>query len=192
MKMVKRLKSIFLSLVVIVASCSCLEGICLDSFNNSSNRLKFEKADSNSRDFLVNFAIESNDIYNTRTAENKIAKKVFEISDEVFEKGVVEVLKLDGVIVGFYTIKVHKPSKTWFEHELGHLFVKKGFQKKGLGTHLFKRAILKAKLRDFKKLEWLSDPDAEEFYLKMGAVITSTCENLLNPGVDLPVFEYYL
>ena len=190
--MVKRLKSIFFSVIVIIASCNYLEGVCLDSFKISTNRLKFEKASFNSRDFLVNFAIESNDIYKTRTAYKNIAKKVFDISDEVFEKGVVEVLKLDGEIVGFYTIKVHKPSNTWFEHELGHLFVKKGFQKKGLGTYLFKRALLKAKLRDFEKLEWLSDPDAKEFYLKMGATITSTCENLLNPSVDLPVFEYYL
>ena len=190
--MVKRLKSIFFTVVVIIASCSYLEGVCLDDFSSSLNKLSFEKVDSNSRDFLVNFAIDSNDIYKTRTAEKKIAKKVFDISDEVFEKGVVEVLKLDGEIIGFYTIKVHKPSKTWFENELGHLFVKKGLQKKGLGTHLFKRALLKAKLRDFEKLEWLSDPDAKNFYLKMGATITSTCENLLNPGVDLPVFEYYL
>ncbi|MCB1117969.1 MAG: GNAT family N-acetyltransferase, partial [Chlamydiia bacterium] len=59
-------------------------------------------------------------------------------------------------------------------------------------TLLFNRAVETVRLKGWKKLEWISDPNAEIFYLKMGATIIGHCENLLNPGSDLPLFEYYL
>lgn len=173
-------------------SISHLEGIHLDSCFLPSQEIVFETADPVMRDFLVNFAIESNDIYQTRTASIEVARAVFEVADCVFEKGVVQTLKLNGEIVGFYTLKVHPPSDDWFEHELGHLFVKAGLQNQGFGTLLFNHAISAARSKGWKKLEWLCDPDAESFYLKMGATATGHCENLLNPGVDLPIFEYNL
>jgi len=152
----------------------------------------FEKADPSMKQELINLAIHSNDIYQTRTASIDKARAVFDIPDSVFRKGVIEILKHNGKIVGFYTLKVHSPSEQEFEHELGHLFVMAGLQGQGYGTLLFNRAVEKARERGWKKLEWYSDPDAKDFYLKMGGIISAHCENLLNPGVDLPIFKYEL
>jgi len=152
----------------------------------------FEKAAPSMAEFLVNFAIESNDIYYTRKSSLEAAKEVFAISDSVFKTGVVEILKKGDEIVEFYTLKLHLPTSDWFEHELGHLFVKAGGQGRRWGSILFRRAIFVAKEKGWQKLQWLSDPDAETFYLKMGGTITGYCENLLNPDVDLPIFSFFL
>jgi GNAT superfamily N-acetyltransferase len=163
----------------------------IENSNHLSSRIAiFEKADLPEREFLVNLAVESNDIYHTRKADISVAQMVFAIEDAVFNKGTVEVLKLDGNVVGFYTLKVHNASEEGFEHELGHLFVKAGLQRNGYGTQLFQRAIAVARERGWEKLEWFCDPDASEFYLKLGATIFDKCENLLNPSVDLPIFMY--
>ncbi|MES2199673.1 MAG: GNAT family N-acetyltransferase [Chlamydiota bacterium] len=171
----------------------CLGSVCLNAHTSISQEFVFETPASATSEFLVNFAIESNDIYQTRTASIKIARAVFEIVDSVFEKGVVSTLKANGEIVGFYTLKVNdQASDVSFEHELGHLFVKAGLQNQGFGTRLFHHAISTARAKGWKKLEWLCDPDAEVFYSKMGATVKTHCENLLNPSVDLPIFEYSL
>lgn len=151
----------------------------------------FQGAMPSSREFLINLAVESNDIYHTRVASIDTAREVLNIPDEVFVTGVIEVLKVDDEIVGFYTLKNH-PSGEGFEHELGHLFVKAGLQRRGYGTLLFHRALSVAKEKGWHKMEWISDPDAEQFYLKMGAVVVDHCENLLNPSVDLPIFSFVL
>ena len=187
-----KFKFFFFFIFFAAISSNHLESVCLDNNTLKSHELIFEEVDPAIREYLINFAIESNDIYQTRIASIDIAREVFDISDSVFKRGVIETLKLNGEIVGFYTLKVHFPSEDWFEHELGHLFVKAGLQSHGYGTLLFKRAVAIARSKGWEKLEWLSDPDAEIFYLKMGATITDHCENLLNPDVDLPVFKYNL
>ncbi|MDN3506672.1 MAG: GNAT family N-acetyltransferase [Simkaniaceae bacterium] len=166
--------------------------VSLYSHSTNSKELVFETADPLLREVLINFAIESNDIYQTRSESINVAKEVFDILESDFENGVVQVLKLGEEIVGFYTLKIHMPRADWFEHELGHLFVKAGLQNQGFGTLLFNHAISTARAKGWEKLEWLCDPDAEIFYSKMGATVIGHCENLLNPSVDLPIFVYYL
>lgn len=155
-------------------------------------RLTFETADPKDRAFLVDFAVASNDIYRTRTASIELARQVFDLPSEVFSNDLIEVLKLDDEIIGYYALKEPPFSTEGLPYELSALFVKAGQQGKGLGTLLFRRAVAKARSRGWKKLEWISDPDAEVFYQKMGAAVTGYFENLLNPAVDLPVFTYSL
>lgn len=154
--------------------------------------ITFEKANLKDREFLVDFAVQSNDIYQTRVVSEQTAQEIFDIPEIVFKKGIVEVLKCRKEIVGFYTLKPSEISDEWFENELGHLFVKRGEQNRGFGSLLFNRVVQVASQKGWKKLEWFSDPDAKTFYLKQGAVITGSCENLLNPEVNLFIFEYAL
>lgn len=156
------------------------------------NRIHFEVADSNQRNYLVDFAIASNDIYRTRTASLKVAQKVFEISAEVFQKKLIYVLKSEDEIIGFVALKSECWDGTTDIGELGHLFIKTGLQKRGFGSLLFNKAIELAREQGFRKLVWISDPDAKDFYLKMGATIMHYDANLLNPTVDVPIFEYIL
>ena len=148
----------------------------------------FELATSVEKNSLVNFAIESNDVYKTRTAKREVAEEVFDLVDSQFKYGYVEKLvdsKTDAII-GFYSLKKSRKNGSI---ELGHLFVRPDLLKKGYGKILFARALEKAKSLDKNSMHWISDPDAEGFYLKMGAYKTGTDENLLNPKVPVPLFE---
>lgn len=154
----------------------------------NSNEIEFEIADSAQKQFLVNFAIRSNDIYDTRRSSREVAEEVFDIDQKTFLEGGVRVLKYYGEIVGFFTLKVDA-TKMNDSCVLGHLFVKAGLQRNGFGSILFDEVIRVAQNKGFKKLTWISDPDAKEFYIKKGAHVTHYEENLLNPGVDVPIFS---
>jgi len=184
--------SIFLSIAAVQTANTTLLS---EKFSNHEpsklSGLYFEPAEPQEREFLINFAIRSNDIYQTRTASEEVARMVFDIPESMFIHGFVEVLKLDEDIVGFFSLEVHENEEHEPKYEIGHLFVKAGFQGNGFGTVLFQRVVAIARTEGWNRLEWLCDPDAEGFYLKMGATIIDHCENLLNPGVDLPIFAYY-
>ena len=156
---------------------------------NYVHHLYYEVATSNQREFLINFAIKANDVYQTRTVNRKKAKKVFAIPESSFQKGLVKLCKLHGEIVGFFSLKINSPIEKIKSCELNHLFVKPNSQHKGIGTLLFQQAIILAQSMGFNRLEWISDPDAQEFYIKKGAIIVGYEENLLNPQEKLPLFE---
>lgn len=159
-----------------------------------SSNLEFIPAVSNEIQTLVEFAIISNDSYGTRTEKREIAEKIFEVSPQQFESKLVEKLfaKDCKQILGFYTLKDSEELKKAEKIELGHLFVKPGYFRKGLGSKIFHRANQKAKELHRKTLFWISDPDAEKFYLRLGAKKVGTDDNLLNPSVPVPLFEYSL
>lgn len=194
----KTLKFVRLSFAAIFLSIAAVQTanttLLAETFSNHElpelSRLHFEPAQPQDREFLINFAVRSNDIYQTRIANEEVARMVFDIPESIFINGFVEVLKLDGDIVGFFSLAVYENEEQEPKYKIDHLFVKVGLQGNGFGTALFRRAVEIARAKGWKRLEWLCDPDAEGFYLKMGATIIDHCENLLNPGVDLPIFEY--
>ncbi len=184
--------TIFLSIAAVQAANTTLLTSTFPKHESSKlSTLHFEPAKLQDREFLINFAIQSNDIYETRTANEEMARMVFDIPENTFVNGFIEILKLDEDIVGFFSLTVQENEGNETTYALEHLFVKAGLQGNGFGTALFQRVVEIAKREEWKRLEWLCDPDAAKFYLKMGATIMDPCENLLNPGIDLPIFEYY-
>lgn len=168
-----------------------LKGFCLGlalylPISSFASALSFQEATRDQKAFLVEFAIDSHDIYKTRKSSREIARDVLAIKEEAFSKGVIQVLKRDKDTVGFFALLEDKGGS----FELTHLFVKAGLQGKGLGRRLFQEAIKSASKRGCKNLFWISDPDSKEFYQKMGGEVTGFFPNLLNPGVDVPLFTY--
>jgi GNAT superfamily N-acetyltransferase len=70
----------------------------------------------------------------------------------------------DGELFGFYAL-----AGTGHELELEHLWVSPTWIGSGAGRLLFEHAMNKAALRGAKHVEIESDPNAEGFYLRMGA-----------------------
>lgn len=160
----------------------------LGIFFNLNAFLYFEQASIKNRDYLINFAVESNDIYKTRTAHRDTAKKIFDISEESFISNMVFILKHNAEILGFFALK----PKNAYECELTHLFVKAGLQNKSYGSLLFSKCLETVDSLGFLKLFWISDPDSANFYFKKGSRIIGYDENFLNPKVDVPLFEFDL
>jgi len=71
---------------------------------------------------------------------------------------------MDTQAVGFYALR-RKDTLV----ELVHLWVLPGWMRRGIGRALFRHAVERAKALGFQKVEIESDPNAEGFYLRMGA-----------------------
>lgn len=72
---------------------------------------------------------------------------------------------------------------------LDWLFVAPGAQGRGLGRRLFDHAVTVARTRQFGYFQIISDPHAEAFYLKMGALRCGSAPSDLSPDRLLPVLR---
>jgi GNAT superfamily N-acetyltransferase len=77
----------------------------------------------------------------------------------------VVVAELDGTIAGFFGLE--RKDGDW---HLEHLWLRPVFIGRGLGRELFAAAVRLARAGGAAELRIRSDPNAEPFYLKMGAV----------------------
>lgn len=143
------------------------------------------------RQQLTELAVESNDIYKTRTAPVSTALEIFSITPEQINDGLVEKLmqKNCSVVLGFYALKTEPSDMAKQRIKLNLLFVNHKYIKQGIGTRLFNRAIDKARSIGMKTMHWISDPDARLFYTKYGATITGLDQNILDPKVPVVLFN---
>ncbi len=79
----------------------------------------------------------------------------------------VWVAEVDGTVVGFLGL-VQEGGRWWLEH----LWVLPAWHGHGLGRGLFAAAARQVRAQGATELHIKSDPNAEPFYLKMGAVRT--------------------
>ncbi len=89
-------------------------------------------------------------------------------------------------IAGFYALEWLSDSRL----ELEALFVLPEFIGQGVGKSLFHHAMLHAKNMGAKEVEIQGDPNAQAFYLAMGATLTGHKESLSIPDRLLPLFKY--
>ncbi|MER6990807.1 GNAT family N-acetyltransferase [Saccharopolyspora hirsuta] len=90
-------------------------------------------------------------------------------------------------VAGFYTLAGQAP-----EGELACLFVEPDHIGSGVGTRLWQHAADTARALGFERFTIDSDPFAEDFYLKMGAVRTGATPSSSFPGRELPQLTYHL
>ena len=81
----------------------------------------------------------------------------------------VVVARLDAAVVGFYALHVDGARAS-----VEHLWVEPAAMGRGVGRALFAHAAAEAASRGCDVLEIDSDPNAEPFYVAMGAVRTGT------------------
>ena len=79
----------------------------------------------------------------------------------------VWVAEVEGATAGF--LGLDRRAGVW---HLEHLWLLPAFIGKGVGRLLFAEAVRQARVAGAKELQIKSDPNAEPFYLKMGAVRT--------------------
>ncbi len=85
-------------------------------------------------------------------------------SDQIRDERIV-VAERDGVILGFYQLGGKPP-----DAELMDLFIEPDAIGTGLGRRLWEHAVRSARARGFHNLRLESDPHAEPFYARMGAI----------------------
>ncbi len=95
------------------------------------------------------------------------------------------VAKRDGQLVGFARV-VGSPA----DGELSDLWVDPDAMGHGVGRTLFKAITQQARQLGFRRLRIDSDPNAEAFYLHMGAVRIGETPSTAIPGRVLPLLSY--
>ncbi|WP_051969445.1 GNAT family N-acetyltransferase [Kitasatospora azatica] len=102
------------------------------------------------------------------------ASKVEELRTVVAER--------DGRILGFATLEGSPP-----EGALGMLFIEPEVIGQGIGRRLFEQVTASARLLGFDRLTIEADPNAESFYLAMGATRIGATPSGSVPGRTLPL-----
>lgn len=98
------------------------------------------------------------------------------------------VLEQDGQVMGFY--KLHKVTPN--QVEMTDLFMEPTAIGRGWGRLLWNHAVATARGLGYMQMTWESDPNAEGFYLHMGAERVGEVESTVQPGRLLPRMRYLL
>ena len=97
---------------------------------------------------------------------------------------------LNQLVLGFYALTPLADQP--LEAELEALFVLPSQIGSGIGSRLFRHCCSEARGLGYQKLIIQSDPFAENFYQKMGAVTVAQKPSESIPGRTLPLMEYAL
>jgi GNAT superfamily N-acetyltransferase len=97
------------------------------------------------------------------------------------------VAEFDGRIAGFYGFEPEAEGVG-----LDYLFVENALVGRGIGRALWDHAVATARRMGYPALIVVSDPNAEGFYLRMGARRTGTRASELEPERRLPVLRFDL
>jgi GNAT superfamily N-acetyltransferase len=97
------------------------------------------------------------------------------------------VAEQDGRILGMVTVDGDPP-----EGAMGMLFVEPDAIGRGVGRRLFEHALATARAIGFTRLKIDADPNAEPFYLAMGARRIGAIPSDAIPGRSLPLLEVTL
>jgi GNAT superfamily N-acetyltransferase len=76
--------------------------------------------------------------------------------------------------------------------ELDALFVEPAAMRQGVGRRLWQHAVATAENLGCSEMIWQSDPQAEGFYLAMGAQRSGASESTVMPGRMLPLMRFRL
>jgi GNAT superfamily N-acetyltransferase len=89
---------------------------------------------------------------------------------------------------GFYRLVLQDGSVA----ELDALFVDPAAMRQGVGRRLWQHAVSTATKLGCSEMVWQSDPQAEGFYLAMGAQRAGDSESTVTPGRMLPLMRFRL
>lgn len=118
----------------------------------------------------------------------RMSEAALTISRAMMENGDVLVAEdANGALAGVASIA---PLDTPGEFDLVHFFVEPASFGAGVGRMLFAAAAQLAKAKGARCLMILSDPNAEAFYVRMGAVKTGDAPSDAIPGRLLPLLRY--
>lgn len=101
---------------------------------------------------------------------------------------IIFVLEQEGQVMGFYKLREIAPD--WVE--LTDLFMEPSGIGHGWGRLLWDHAVATARGLGYAQMTFESDPNAEGFYLHMGAERVGEVESSVQPGRLLPRMRYLL
>jgi GNAT superfamily N-acetyltransferase len=121
-------------------------------------------ATSDEASTLTQIALESKSYWGYPEHWLKLWQPELAVSSEFIEKNYVFVFETGGEIRGFYALCIND-----FQAELEHMWVRPTDIGSGVGKELFLDAMERAARLNVGEVQLTADPNAAEFYKKMGA-----------------------
>ena len=115
----------------------------------------------------------------------QMARPYMVIAPEIVEHGTAFVADGGGGILGFYILAIELGAPT-----LRDLWIDPALMRTGIGSALWAHMIGQARTLGYRTVRIVSEPNAEGFYLRMGARRTGLHESEAVPGRMLPVMEF--
>lgn len=147
--------------------------------------MAFRRAASKDALLLSNLALRSKAYWGYDDKFIEACKEGLTITTEYIAKNPVYLLEQKNEIQGFYCFVVAA-------EKLDLLFVDSKHIGKGIGKKLWKHLILTAKQLGLSKFTIDSDPNAEDFYKKMGAVRIGEIPSTVFSNRKLPLMQVML
>jgi GNAT superfamily N-acetyltransferase len=144
---------------------------------------------------LTDLSFRSKAVWNYPQTYFDIWVKEFTLSSDYIQNNDVFVFETNKTILGYYSLVILNEdllvtpdikieSGLWLEH----MFIEPQHIGSGLGKKLFIHCIEQSELKSYEKLKTLSDPNASQFYIKMGCRYVkeypSTIENRTTPYLE--------
>ncbi|MEH6945444.1 GNAT family N-acetyltransferase [Bacillus sp. JJ722] len=144
--------------------------------------MKIRKASTNDINSLSKLAYKSKAYWGYSEDFLKKCKDDLTVTIDYLEKNTVYVLENDHKIVAFYSFSL-------IPEKLDALFIDPDYIGNGIGKILWMDLLQKAKELNIKQFTLDSDPNAEGFYLKMGAERIGYTPSTVFPDRPLPLLK---
>ncbi|MDX1512405.1 MAG: GNAT family N-acetyltransferase [Gammaproteobacteria bacterium] len=135
---------------------------------------------------LTGIALASKRLWNYPEEWIALWEPSLRVTPEQLDAWHFEVAEAGEALVGYFAV-----SRDGALAELEHLWVKPGYEGRGYGRLILRRALARCRELGATRLRVVSDPNAEGFYRRMGGVLSGQVPSVPEPRM-LPVLEFHL
>ena len=143
------------------------------------------KAETIEAEKLTGIAIQSEAYWGYDSDFMEIFKTQYSVTEEFIRENPTFVIEEDGDIIGFYSIM-----RDGKETSLEYLYVEPSYIGKGCGKLLWNHMVDTFKNQGIDEIVLVTSPQAKDFYIKMGAILTGEVESLCRKGRKIPRLVY--
>lgn len=116
------------------------------------------------------------------------AKETLTLTPADIDARAVNVMELNGEVIGFYGLSIHDDDSLW----LDYLFIDPGVIGYGFGKKLWRHAVVNAGTLNHSAIFLECDRYSRPFYERMGAVCIAQIYSPYAKGERLPIMRYAL
>ncbi|MDJ0632834.1 MAG: GNAT family N-acetyltransferase [Xenococcaceae cyanobacterium MO_188.B29] len=145
---------------------------------------KIRQAQSSESELISSLALRSKAYWNYSQEFILACRRELTYSQQDIQNNHFFVAEINNLIIGFFALEILSER----EIELAALFIDPAYINQGYGRKLIARAKLIARELGSKVMIIQGDPNATNFYLKVGGKLIGERESASIPGRYLPVF----
>ena len=149
-----------------------------------SDTLRIRRAEPSEAEALAELSLRSKAHWGYDAAFMQLAREHLVMTPELIARAAAYVAIRDGAVAGFYALDMEDGRPT-----LADLWLEPRFIGLGIGRALWRHMLREAARLGYRTVHITSDPNAAEFYAKMGARPMGAVPSSGIPGRELPLFE---